>query len=191
MPVNYDCQKCANARPCARHATREEFKRRPLSIRQEDLLNQITSFAGAYPTEHIQHGVLVSGTSYQTAEALERRGLVTIQNQAQGMGWVRLVKPPTLPGTSIEVTPAALQYVTERIVAAFGPLALGEVEFSRVIAFTRDAASPAPDSEAQGWHDVIYVQPSTFESTALVIQIQPDGNVQNFTLETPEEGDFA
>lgn len=27
MPVNYDCTKCCNARPCARHATREEWKR--------------------------------------------------------------------------------------------------------------------------------------------------------------------
>lgn len=28
MPVNYDCTKCSNALPCAKHSTREEWARR-------------------------------------------------------------------------------------------------------------------------------------------------------------------
>lgn len=54
---------------------------RKLSDRQEELLHSLRS--STVPEN------LVSGREYQTALALERRGLATVRYQGPTMGWAR------------------------------------------------------------------------------------------------------
>lgn len=58
-----------------------------LSPAQGRLLTRLREFEAKHP-EHADHQ-LVSGREYQSALALQRRGLATVRYQGTSMGWAR------------------------------------------------------------------------------------------------------